>query len=126
MDCERSQASRGPSLRFTIRGLIVLTTVIAAFFGGRASMQPAIERERDRTNAARLLADRYARLEALRKESQIARARVAEAESKLASYRVVQQQSWRFKMSQGVERAEQQNLRQLQERIKRAELFNAQ
>jgi hypothetical protein len=35
MDGERSHFRRGPSFRFTIRGLLLLTTLIAAFFGGR-------------------------------------------------------------------------------------------
>jgi uncharacterized protein YlxW (UPF0749 family) len=44
------------SFRFTIRSLLILTTFVAAFFGGRASMMPMVEAERMRAKAAEELA----------------------------------------------------------------------
>jgi hypothetical protein len=95
-------------VRFTIRSLLILTTVVAAFFGGRRSMKPELEAERLLTKIAQQEADAHARrLDLIQQESrsqfirQIVQPRPSE--------------DWR-----GFERAERQNMRELQQRIEKA------
>src|SRR5262245_56822334 len=96
--------SSGLHLRFTIRSLLILTTLIAAFFGGRASMGPLIEAERLRAKLAEQ------DLQALRRQADT---RPAQYIQRFTLPRPIQDM-------RSIDRAEQQNLRELHQRIDRA------
>ncbi len=52
----QADVARRRWLQFSLRTLFVLMLVVAAFFGGRDSMRPAIEAERAKSADARALA----------------------------------------------------------------------
>ena len=98
------QRGSGLNLRFTIRSLLVLTTLVAAFFGGRASMGPDIEAERLRAKVAEQ------DLRALRQQVDT---RPAQFIQQFTLPRPIQDM-------RSIDRAEQQNLKELQQRIDKA------
>ena len=98
------------ALRFTIRSLLVLTTLVAAFFGGRASLTPTLQAERLRAKMAQQEAQAYARRLDLIQQRNASPSQLIQ--------QIIQprpSQDWR-----GFERAERQNMWELQQRIEKS------
>src|SRR5262245_56357865 len=96
-------------VRFTIRSLLIVTTVVAAFFGGRASMHPELEMERLRTKIAQQEAQASARqLQSLQQSTTSQSQYIQRFIRPRAADR------------QAIDRAEEQNLYELRQRIEKA------
>jgi hypothetical protein len=101
--------------QFSLRTFLVVTALVAAFFGGRASMVPRIEAER----AKRLQAERIAQqVEAQRL------ARVRQAAHRVMLFNSGGRPFIRVERpGDGIERAERVNLWQHQQRYRRRDLI---
>jgi hypothetical protein len=112
MNNEPIRSQRSLPLRFTIRSLLILTTLVAAFFGGRASMMPLVEAERQRAEAAR---------QEVREHALQYKAILPNNLPTSQSIRVIRQgPQWPSIESDAIDRAEQQNLRKWRQRIEKA------
>jgi hypothetical protein len=110
MNSQSPHRKAGFGGQFTIRSLLILTTLVAAFFGGRASMGPVIEAERLRTKIAKQEAETHAR-----RLDAIEQANTLQSRSIQRIMQARPTDQWR-----GIERAERQNMLEMQQRIDRA------
>ena len=56
---EHKQPQFGWGIRFSLRSLIVLTALVGAFYGGRASLEPTMRENRDRIAEAETRAKHF-------------------------------------------------------------------